>query len=268
MIKRGFLFCIFAWSVFVIWKLGTSTDLPVRKVVPTTVNLRQGPFTIRVYPSRQPITQAIVLFGSGDGGWGSLESTLCRAGRDHGYEMVGIDFEEYAESDYDLETLQDDFTTIAKRAMAPFGDHPPPLIVGGYSMGAAQAVAVVGGPHPPPGLVGLILVDPCSRGRYGLRSLDQLNILPTGPGTFSVESFARTMPKLKVVQWHAEDDSIDSQAWLNSLKVPHREFTFPGTGHEYDTNREKFVQEWIQSIDWILNSSQTAVGTPGTVVRP
>ncbi len=109
-------------------------------------------------------------------------------------------------------------------------NHPPPVILGGWSMGAAQAIAAAGGPHPPPGLAGVLLLDPCSRGRYGLRLSDQSDMLPTGPGTFSMEEFTQTMGNLHVVQWHAAQDSIDSRAWLELLTAPHKEYRFRADG--------------------------------------
>jgi phosphatidylglycerol lysyltransferase len=221
-----------------------------------TIQLTRGSFTLYQFPSNKTGTTALLLFASGDGGWGSLEEAIGHAFQDQGYEVIGIDSEVYAQTDYDLNTLQSDFSAIARNAEARFGDHPPPLIVGGYSMGAAQAIAVAGGPHPPPGLIGLLLVDPCSRGRYGLRTADQMDVLPTGPGTFSVDSFAKTMNSLRVVQWHAIDDSIDSRSWLDSLTAQHEEFNFPNAGHDYQTDRDDFLHRLVGSARWILNPTQ------------
>ncbi len=46
--------------------------------------------------------------------------------------------------------------TIATTIRARYADNNPPVIIGGYSMGAAQAIAAAGGPHPPAGLVGVL----------------------------------------------------------------------------------------------------------------
>jgi hypothetical protein len=121
-------------------------------------------------------------------------------------------------------------------------------------MGAAQAIAVAGGPNPPPGLAALLLVEPLSRGRYGLRAADKVDVLPTGPGTFAVADFARTMRDVHVLQWHAQLDRIDSRAWLANLTVPHVEYTFPGAGHVYRYDRDHFVRELVDSTDQLLAS--------------
>jgi hypothetical protein len=247
-----FIFCIIAWGGFVVWQLAFSNDLFQSGGRAQTIQLSQGPFPVFVFPSRQLTTRAIIIFGSGDGGWNTLEESIGRACQQHGYELIGIDSEAYAKADYDMATLQSNFSIIADKVREPFGKKAPPLILGGYSMGAAQAAAVAGGPNPPKGLVGLLVVDMLDRGRFGLRTSDQLNVLPTGPGTFGLEDFAQTMPHLRVVQWHAEDDTIDSLKWLDSLTAQHEEFTFPGTGHSYEENREEFISKFVNSIGWIL----------------
>jgi hypothetical protein len=137
----------------------------------------------------------------------------------------------------------------------------PPLVIGGYSMGAAQAIAAAGGPHPPSGLIGLLVIDPLSRGRYGLREADQMNELPEGPGTFGAASFAGTLGSVRVLQWHAENDSIDSHAWLDSLTAPHRFFVFPGAGHSYAVNRPEFIRQLVASVGWIVDPAADSLQT-------
>jgi phosphatidylglycerol lysyltransferase len=230
---------------------------------PVTVQLTRGPFTFLDFPSKESQTRAIIMFGSGDGGWSGFEEEIAYALEENGYRVLGIDFASYAETDYDLPTLQADFNRMARKAEQPYGAHPPPVIIGGWSMGAAQAIAAAGGPNPPQRLAGLLLVDPCSRGRYGLRMSDRADILPTGPGTFAAADFARTLDDRRVVQWHAAEDSIDSRAWLQSLTAKHREFDFQNTGHYYSYDREDFLQKLTASVPWILSSVPDRVTTNG-----
>jgi hypothetical protein len=232
--------------------------------IPVIVHLSRGDFTVFDFPAQIASPRALVLFGSGDGGWSGFEESICQTLQAQGYAVVGIDCNAYAKTDYDLHILQTDFDRIARDAEVRYGDNPPPLIVGGYSMGAAQAIAVGGGPAAPSGLVGLLLVDPCSRGRYGLRISDQADILPTGSGTFAVSDFTQKMKNLQVVQWHADEDSIDSTAWLHSLTARHREFNFPGTGHYYNHDRAGFLRELVESAEWISSpASDKVIATGG-----
>jgi phosphatidylglycerol lysyltransferase len=232
---------------------------------PISIELRRGAFTVFDFRPTRSDARALILFGSGDGGWSGFEEAVSKALQKNGYEVVGINSKTYAGTDYDLAILQADFGRIAQMAETHYGkSHPPPVVLGGWSMGAAQAIAAAGGPHPPQGLAGLLLLDPCSRGRYGLRLSDQSDVLPTGPGTFSMEEFAQTMGKLHVVQWHATQDSIDSRAWLDSLTAPHREFDFAKTGHYYNNDRIDFLSQLVDSVPWILSPEPNAITTTGS----
>ena len=255
-----FCICVLVICEFVAWLVVPLFGSSETSCHPVDMDLKH-PMTVLDYPSKAAGTAAIILFASGDGGWNDFEQDIAHTLQDRGYTVVGIDSVSYAATDYDLPTLQADFTKIAQTEEARYGPHPPPLIVGGYSMGAAQAIAVAGGPHPPPDLKGLLLVDPCSRGRYGLRTSDQMNVLPTGDGTFSMDDFSRTMGDIRVVQWHAGNDSIDSRAWLTSLVAPHKEFDFPGAGHDYNHDRSNFLHQFADSVGWILGSKDGAVAT-------
>jgi len=257
MLKKAFLLLVAAWGTYVIWELAFSRDLFPSNGKELPIKLIRGPLTVFAFPSKRPQTSAIILFASGDGGWSTFEEAIGQACQNQGYEMIGIDSRAYADTNYDLDVLQSDFRTIAQKVEEPFKNKVPPLIIGGYSMGAAQAVAAAGGSHPPQRLVGMVLVDMLSRGRYGLRPADQLNILPTGPGTFGVVDFAPALDSLRIVQWHAEEDTIDSCVWLDSLTAKHRELDFPGTGHDYDDNREDFIRQLVDSIGWILAPKAT-----------
>jgi phosphatidylglycerol lysyltransferase len=252
------LTAVVAWKVFEIDASCHSAGRPV------VVQLARGPFQLLEFPSRQPVPRAIILFGSGDGGWSGFEEEIAFALQDQGYEVIGVNFNAYAETDYDLATLQGDFDRIAQVVRQPFGDHAPPLIVGGWSMGAAQAIAVGGGPNPPHALAGLLVVDPCSRGRYGLRLSDRTDFLPTGENTFGVEEFAKTLGNLRVVQWHAADDTIDSRTWLATLQAPHKEIDFARTGHYYSEGREDFLRKLAASVPWILQPERDSVTTNGS----
>ena len=235
--------------------VGCSASSPLEATKEIRIQLNRGPLTLHDFPAKRIQPLATIIFASGDGGWGDLEDSIALGFQARGFEIIGLDCEDYAQTDYSMDTLQSDFRKIAETVQSPYGNHKPPLIVGGYSMGAAQAIAVAGGPHPPPGLVGLLLVDPCSRGRYGLRVSDQMNVLPTGSGTFAVADFAHTLGSIRVVQWHADDDSIDSRSWLDLLTAEHRAYTFPNDGHSYDNNRDDFIRKLIGSVDWILSSA-------------
>ena len=225
------------------------------------LQLKRGLFTVHdLRPAIDP-PKGIVIFGSGDGGWGGWEGRVAHGVQDGGYEVITMNSAAYAGTDYDLATLQADYTTIAGHFSARYGNKPPPLVLSGWSMGAAQAVAAAGGPHPPPHLRGVAVASLLSRGRYGLHLVDKLDIPPHGNGTFGVDDFAASLARVPLVQWHGAEDFIDSQAWLGGLHDRHREYDMPDTGHYFDEASDKFLSQFVRSIDWLLGP-ETPVESP------
>ena len=216
-----------------------------------TIQLRRGPFTVYNYlPKGKP--SAIILFGSGDGGWLGWEDTVGKGLAQDGYQVIGIDSSAYAQSDYDLATLQADFDTIIQTFLVSYWYDAPPILIGGWSMGAAQAVAVAGGPHPPRRLEGLVVASLLPRGRYGIRLSDRMDIPPMGQGTFSMAEFADKIKNIRIVQMHGTEDIIDSRSWLNDLKVPHHECDVPNAGHPFNGADDAFLKQLADSVNWAL----------------
>jgi hypothetical protein len=133
-----------------------------------------------------------------------------------------------------------------------FGTNPPPVILGGWSTGAEMAVAAGAGPHPPPGVTGLLLFSPGKRSRYGIHLSDQLDITPTGPGTFALSDFGNSLGRFRVVQWHGGVDPFDSTSWLETLRAPHRLLVYPGVWHDFNGLVPGFVGKMLRSIDWLV----------------
>jgi hypothetical protein len=230
-----------------------------------TLRLKRGDFIVyRFVPADPKFAQhprAVVIFGSGDGGFDGSEDHVGHALESQGYEMLGFDCSAYADTDYDLATLQEDTTTIAESSLSHEGPNPPPLILGGWSMGAAQAVAAAGGPHPPPGVVGLLLLSPEDRGRYGVRETDRIDVPPTGPGTFALEDFAHSLGNIRVAQWSASWDPFCSDTWFRSLTAPHKAFILPHAFHDYDEFDDGFMKVLMDSVAWILSPGAPAAET-------
>ncbi|HEV3271820.1 MAG TPA: AcvB/VirJ family lysyl-phosphatidylglycerol hydrolase [Candidatus Methylacidiphilales bacterium] len=233
--------------------------------VSETLHLKQGDFTVYRYVpgdakfAAHPL--AVIIFGSGDGGFDGWEDRVSRALQAAGYEMLGFDCALYSKTDYDLDILQSDMNTIAQSSLARYGDHPPPLILGGWSMGAEQAVPAAGGPHPPAGLVGLLLISPGDRGRYGLRDADRWSVAPTGPGTFGLRDFAHSLDKVRVAQWNANLDLLGSKNWLSSLTATYKAYDFPWGLHDYNGASDSFLKLLKESLTWLLLPDQVASKT-------
>jgi hypothetical protein len=224
----------------------------------TQLNLSRGNFNVLLYRAKLPDAgaspKALIIFGTGSGGWSYWEEAVaCRLQAD-GYEVLGIDFALYSQHDYDLNILEDDYQTIIQSGLKACGNHPLPVILGGWSTGAEQAVAVAGGPHPPAGLTGLLLVSPGGEGGYGTYATNYIYWNAPASKLFKLADFAPKLDNLRIAQWHAQLDPLDSRAWLASLITPHREFDFDHALHDYRGACDAFLVRLSKSVSWILSA--------------
>src|SRR5258708_22713860 len=122
--------------------LGMSNSLRADEPLAPTIILRlkRGPFgTYHFAPTGT--ARAVVLFGSGDGGCGQLETRVCSFLASQGIYTVGIDCSQYAETAHDSATLTADFAAITQDALTRTKNPDLPVMYGGWSMGAVQAAA-------------------------------------------------------------------------------------------------------------------------------
>ena len=229
-------------------------DQPGRATV--TLILTRGPFYIFHYVPADPTfaahPKAVLVFGSGDGGFTGWEDRVCRALQAHGCEVIGFDCAIYARTDYDLPTLQADMNTLAHKFSH---DGPqPPVILGGWSMGADQAVAAAAGPHRPADLTGLLLISPSARSRYGVREPDRWDVPPKGPGTFALDDFATDLTGLRVAQWDGNLDLLGSDTWLKDVTTTHKAYLFKLGFHDYAGASDAFLNDLKDTVDWLLSN--------------
>jgi phosphatidylglycerol lysyltransferase len=232
-----------------------------------TLPLQRGPFgTYHFAPAAK--ARAVLIFGSGDGGWGHLENRVCSILSSQGIYCVGVDFSKYAEADYDARTLALDFATIANNALAQTKNPDLPLIYGGWSMGAVQAVAAVGDENRPQNLVGLVLLSMGKRGRYGLRLPERVGLEPEGEGTFGVVDFTAAVASLRVTQFAAANDWMNNADWIRSLSSPHQLFELENSNHDFNGVDQTFENKLQDGINWILDPAKSAGDRAATKVAP
>ncbi len=227
------------------------------------IGLSHGAAVVRFYEPDEGEARAIMVFGSGDGGWSPWEHAVAQWLRDAGIHVVGLDFREYAAGDYDQNTLARDMAALAAAAASRInGGASLPVIYGGWSMGAAQAVAAAAGPERPPNLAGLMLMSTDHRGRYGLREGDELGITPVGPGTFALTHFSAAMRNLRVAQFHGTADFMASTAWVQTLKSPHALYLVPGANHGFNGPDDSFREYLERGVAWVLGDDSAAAAPP------
>ena len=220
------------------------------------LDLARGPGKVHLY--KQPGTpKAIIVFGSGDGGWTDWEDTMALWLAGEGWWVAGLNFRAYAEKDYDEDLLAEDFQLLAKSLEAPPGT---PVFYGGWSMGAAQAVAAAGTERHE-NLAGLLLFSCGSRGRYGLRLKDELGIAPTGEGTFGLGEFNDNLNGLRIAQFQGGADFISSTAWIRSLNQTSALYEMSGYNHGFDGPDPKFKPELSKGLRWLTGDDSAAPET-------
>lgn len=227
-----------------------------------TVQLAHLPAVVRLYEPDETPPKAIFIFGSGDGGWSPWEDAIARWLRDAGVYVVGFDLNEYSKKDYNQDLLGQDMAKLAADAAVRCNGGDAPVIYGGWSMGAVQAVAAAASKHRPPHLAGLMLMSADNRGRYGLRESDELGITPEGPGTFGLSDFTNAVKDLRIAQFHGSADFMASTAWIQTIKSPHALYLVPGANHGFDGPDDSF-QEWIlRGLNWTLGDDAAAEPPP------
>lgn len=160
------------------WGQSDEDEIPAPKA---EVALMHQSATVRLYEPDERPPRAVFVFGSGDGGWSAWEDAASHWLRDAGVYVIGFDLRSYAQKDFDSEKLGRDMATLANEGVIRSGgDANTPIIYGGWSMGAVQAVPAGAFAGRPPSLKGLVLMSADSRGRYGLRASDELGITPPG----------------------------------------------------------------------------------------
>ncbi len=225
------------------------------------IQLTRGTFDLRLYKTAGGDPRALVVFGSGDGGWSDWEHTVCDWLREANVAVAGFDFGKYAATDYDQPTLAKDMASAAVFSVEQLGAKEVPILYAGWSIGAVQAVAAAGGPDRPASLAGLLLLSLDSRGRYGIRAPDMVGITPTGPGTFDLHEFNQAVSGLRVVQYHGTADFMAKTTWIRLLKSPHQLYLLQGMNHGFDGPVEEFRPVLLQGVAWALGDDSAAAAS-------
>lgn len=247
--------CRIPLVITLVFSLVVSSCATAAELKPSvSVKLTDRSAEVRWYPAVGPVKGRLV-FGSGDGGWSYWEErVLQHLGKT--CAVVGVDFSKYAEKDFDQATLAQDFGTLfelVKAKRPELRGRRIPVIFGGWSMGAEQAVAAVGHESMRNSPVcGLLLVAPGARGRYGLRLRDRVGLAPSGDGTFALGDFAAQLKGLRLAQFHARYDLLDTPGWADGLGLDLKRFDLPRGFHDFEGAGPDFLRLLDEAVAWIL----------------
>jgi phosphatidylglycerol lysyltransferase len=219
----------------------------------TVLKLPRMSFPVRIYEVDKHC-RALVLFASGDGGWKAFEDKICRYLASQAVCVIGWDCRKFADPGlYDQKVLAAGFAAALEEARRITGVRDAPVVFSGYSTGAEQAVAAASASPRQPNLVGLLIIAPAERGRYGITTSDLMGIKPVGKGSFALSDLAQGVEGLRVVQIHGEYDPLDSTEWLGHLDTPHQLKIYPGGWHFFKDGPPDFLKLLADAIDWILS---------------
>jgi phosphatidylglycerol lysyltransferase len=259
--KRAFAVLLFSLVLLIGWSPGRviaqEDDEDESPIPKATVELSHARVIVRLYePEETP--RAIMVFGSGDGGWSAWEDSIAHWLVESGVYVVGLDLREYAEKDYNQELLGRDMARLAQEGVARCNGADSPIIYAGWSMGAVQAIAAAASNERPGRLAGVIMLSADDRGRYGLRKGDELGLTPRGAGTFGLEEFTSAVADLRVAQFHGGADFMASTAWIRTLKSKHALYVVPGANHGFDGPDDRFKTWLLLGVNWVLGDETAA----------
>lgn len=222
----------------------------------STVVLKRGALEVVWYDATRLPARGLMIFGSGSGGWSDWEDRVCGHLAGRGWAVAGIGFDRYGATDYSQEVLVADYATLvrelARRTGGAAGGAGLPIVYGGWSTGAEQALpAAAGGVRAGEALSGLLLIAPGGRGRYGLHTADKLGFEPTGEGTFALGEFAGQLGGLRLAQLHAGLDPLDSIDWWHGTALPVRLWEYPRAFHDFSGASDGFLALVDEALNWV-----------------
>ena len=253
----GLLLVVLVGIGVAVWWLLRPKHYPTQGTLLTSDDL-PGSFSVFYFPPPEPPARAIILIGSGDGGWSYWEEKVCQFLARENFAVVGWDTRAFAQSPYDHPALAKAFSAAISAAREELGEDSAqlPVIYGGWSTGAEQSVPAAASEFHDPALVGLLLVAPGGRGRFGLEKSDLLGITPTGPGTFALGDYATALRPFRIAQLHAGIDPLDNITWIDAHPGPHRLIVQPKSLHDFGGAGETFQTTTLRdALAWLLAKS-------------
>lgn len=167
------------------------------------------------YPSRDttaPPRAVVFFFGNDVGFWEPHQQLAERLASDR-VAVIGFDMKALLASLPEGpparrdSAFADSITTLIAAARAELGAGGVPLIVGGHSVGAEEALWTAAHTRPP-GLTGVLAMSPGGRGHLRITLSDRLQGAdPTEPGSFSLaETIAAIPPTVRVALIRGQQD--------------------------------------------------------------
>ncbi len=227
----------------------------------TSVPVRGMPQLLARMPPVGRLEPAVVIFLPGDGGWRGAAITISRSMAAWGYEVFGFDTKAYLEmfSRNGAKLSQRQLALDMRQLAGGVRDvSTKPVILVGWSQGAAMAVAAAsgaGGGGPIRGVVTLGLPDSAVLGWDWKATLAILSRrLPDQP-TFRVKPLLSMTAPLPLWMVYGSEDEYTTPATARELfqgaVEPKRLREIPGANHHFDAHQDELFQAVREALRWI-----------------
>jgi type IV secretory pathway VirJ component len=186
---------------------------------------------LSMFPSSQLNDKPLVIFISGDGGWGPFDQKVCENLAANGVPAIGLDARKYFWSEKQPGEVACDLSAAAFQYMKEWNKKS--FILVGYSFGACVAPVIANSLNKDTKLVlkGIYCISPDETTDLEVHISDMLSMGPVEK--YNVLSELKKLTYLKPVCVFGEDENPDTQKHFNVDGI--RVETLPG-GHRYDNN--------------------------------
>lgn len=200
---------------------------------------------------------ATVIFLPGDGGWRGAAISMSESISSLGYEVYGFDtkayLEEFSRDGLRLTQSQmgEDLRYISRQIRRP-------VILVGWSQGAAMSIAAIAGTTVRDDIRGVITLGLPEAAVLGWDWKASLAIIarrePDQP-KFLVEPLLSTKSSMPLWMIHGTDDEYTttavSQRLFQSAGEPKRFYEIPAANHRFDAHREELNQALKMGLLWV-----------------
>jgi pimeloyl-ACP methyl ester carboxylesterase len=212
-------------------------------------------------PAKTSPALGTILFSPGDGGWHGLAIDWAEKMASWGYDVYGIDTLHYLASLGGKQALRpeevtNDYAELSSKLVAP----NTPVVLVGWSEGASLSLlaALAQGAKPSP-FRGLVVIGLPEDGILGWKWKDALTWVtkktPDEP-QFHASDY---IPRLRIpfyILRSSQDQYVTAENSEHMLAVaakPKRLVVVPSDNHRFSSNREGFLRELKNAIEWTRN---------------
>ena len=226
--------------------------------------IRGKEFSLTRLPSRRDVSSVAVIFLPGDGGWRGAAVAMSRTIAAWGYDVYGFDTKRYLEAftgtgeKLSRAVLASDVRLVASQVSR--ATHRPVVLVG-WSQGAAMSIAAVSGLKEAAPIAGVVTLGLPESGVLGWDWKATLAVLarrePDQPA-FAVKPLLPGAAPLPVWMIHGTEDEFTTIEVARSLfgaaQEPKKLEEIQGANHHFDGHQDELFRSLKKGLLWITSN--------------